>query len=202
MCLSTTTVTACSVVSVSGGARFHLTRSSFHVDADGPDESQQFATDRRDHLLFTFSPREERAITAVQPMLRLPRDLFHLSTDGGLPLPQCGAHGWAVAIGPGGFDDDAPKMRVARFGNPAAPGPRAAGILACNGTAVAHELSRLRKTREFPDLRRDRHRRDEGDPAQGTGLSIVRALVRDELRGTLRLETEGGSARFGSPRSI
>jgi two-component system, sensor histidine kinase PdtaS len=32
----------------------------------------------------------------------------------------------------------------------------------------------------------------EGDPAQGTGLSIVRALVRDELRGTLRLETEGG----------
>ena len=32
----------------------------------------------------------------------------------------------------------------------------------------------------------------EGDPAQGTGLSIVRALVRDELRGTLHLETDGG----------
>jgi two-component system, sensor histidine kinase PdtaS len=32
----------------------------------------------------------------------------------------------------------------------------------------------------------------DGDPAQGTGLSIVRALVRDELRGTLSLETRGG----------
>jgi two-component system, sensor histidine kinase PdtaS len=32
----------------------------------------------------------------------------------------------------------------------------------------------------------------EGEPEQGTGLSIVRALVRDELRGTLSLESDGG----------
>ena len=32
----------------------------------------------------------------------------------------------------------------------------------------------------------------DSDPAQGTGLSIVRALVRDELRGTLSLASEGG----------
>jgi two-component sensor histidine kinase len=32
----------------------------------------------------------------------------------------------------------------------------------------------------------------DGEPAQGTGLSIVRALVRDELRGTLSLESQGG----------
>jgi two-component sensor histidine kinase len=32
----------------------------------------------------------------------------------------------------------------------------------------------------------------EGEPAQGTGLSIVRALVRDELGGRLRLESAGG----------
>ena len=31
----------------------------------------------------------------------------------------------------------------------------------------------------------------EGEPA-GTGLSIVRALVRDELGGTLSLRNEGG----------
>jgi two-component sensor histidine kinase len=31
-----------------------------------------------------------------------------------------------------------------------------------------------------------------GEPAQGTGLSIVRALVRDELGGTLTLESGGG----------
>jgi two-component sensor histidine kinase len=32
----------------------------------------------------------------------------------------------------------------------------------------------------------------EGEPSTGTGLSIVRALVRDELGGTLLLESEGG----------
>jgi two-component system, sensor histidine kinase PdtaS len=32
----------------------------------------------------------------------------------------------------------------------------------------------------------------EGEPKQGTGLSIVRALVQDELRGTLSLESAGG----------
>jgi len=32
----------------------------------------------------------------------------------------------------------------------------------------------------------------EGEPAHGTGLSIVRALVRDELKGTLSLESDGG----------
>ncbi len=32
----------------------------------------------------------------------------------------------------------------------------------------------------------------EGQPAHGTGLSIVRALVRDELQGTLSLESNGG----------
>ena len=31
-----------------------------------------------------------------------------------------------------------------------------------------------------------------GEPSHGTGLSIVRALVRDELQGTLSLETDGG----------
>jgi two-component sensor histidine kinase len=39
---------------------------------------------------------------------------------------------------------------------------------------------------------------DDGDgiaaePRAGTGLSIVRALVRDELRGTLDLRSEGGT---------
>jgi two-component sensor histidine kinase len=31
-----------------------------------------------------------------------------------------------------------------------------------------------------------------GEPASGTGLSIVRALVRDELDGSLALESDGG----------
>jgi two-component sensor histidine kinase len=32
----------------------------------------------------------------------------------------------------------------------------------------------------------------DGEPVSGTGLSIVQALVRDELGGTLALESNGG----------
>jgi two-component sensor histidine kinase len=32
-----------------------------------------------------------------------------------------------------------------------------------------------------------------GEPGAGTGLSIVRALVRDELQGTFELRSEGGT---------
>jgi two-component sensor histidine kinase len=33
----------------------------------------------------------------------------------------------------------------------------------------------------------------DGEAKSGTGLSIVRALVRDELRGTLELRGDGGT---------
>ena len=40
--------------------------------------------------------------------------------------------------------------------------------------------------------------RDRREPPTGTGLSIVRALVRDELRGTLELDGERRHARRGA----
>ena len=125
MCPSTTTVAAFPVArSVRPRLRCRRLAVGFHVDADGPDEPQQLATDRGHHLLFTFAPRGQCAVAGVQPVLRLPRDRFHLGTDGGLALAQRGAHRRAVPIGPGRFDDDATEMGIARFGNPAAPGPR------------------------------------------------------------------------------
>jgi hypothetical protein len=88
----------------------------------------------------------------MQPVLRLPRDLFHFGAGGRLALPQGGADCWSVSIGPGRFDDDTTQMRVARFRNAAAPRPVAARILARHGTAVAHQLSWFGKAREFADL--------------------------------------------------
>src|ERR687897_900413 len=95
-------------------------------------------------------------VAAVQSVLRLPRDLFHLGTDGGLALPERGAHRRSVPIGPGRLDDDATEMRVARFRDSAAPRPLATRILARDGPAVAHQLSRFRKARELADLRGNR----------------------------------------------
>ena len=70
MCPSTTIVAAFSVLPRLGGDRCHATPFGFHVDTDGPDESQQFATNRGDHLLFTFPPRSQMAVAGVQPVLR------------------------------------------------------------------------------------------------------------------------------------
>ena len=59
------------------------------------------------------------------------------------------------------------------------------------GDRVRVELARRGRRRRARDRRRRRgHRRRA---AAGTGLSIVQALVRDELRGTLELSSVGGT---------
>ena len=57
------------------------------------------------------------------------------------------------------------------------------------GAECAIELARARRRGRARGRRRRRRLDGHGD---GTGLSIVRALVRDELRGTLELRSEGG----------
>ena len=79
----------------------------------------------------------ERAL--VQPMLRLPRNLFDLFGDALLSFAQS-VPGW-TAIAPCYFDGDSSQVRVAGLGDAAAPGPLASGILAGYSTAVAHQLA-------------------------------------------------------------
>jgi len=46
---------------------------------------------------------------------------------------------WAMAITPSGLNQNAPKVGVAGFGDPAAPDPLAAGILTRDHPSVAHQ---------------------------------------------------------------
>ena len=59
------------------------------------------------------------------------------------------------------------------------------------GDRVQRRARAARRRRRARDRRRRRRRRRATPP--GTGLSIVRALVRDELRGTLDLRSDGGT---------
>ena len=59
-------------------------------------------------------------------------------------------------------------------------------------TRVSVELRAARRRRRARDRRRRRRDREGG--VAGTGLSIVSALVRDELRGTLELRRRAGRA--------
>src|SRR6516225_11943719 len=50
----------------------------FRGDGDGPDESEQFAPDRRHNLVLVLASCRHRLVAFVQPLLRLPGDLFGL----------------------------------------------------------------------------------------------------------------------------
>src|SRR5215470_798951 len=50
--------------------------------SDRPNETEQFASQRRDNLVFVFSPRRHRLVAFVQALLGLPGDVLHLVTDG------------------------------------------------------------------------------------------------------------------------
>src|SRR5207244_4849331 len=126
----------------------------------------EFAAERGRHLLFACPTSGERAVAAMQAVLSLPCDVFHLGADRRLALAQRGTDGRAMAVRPSGFDDDTTQMRIARFGDTAASGPRATRILARYGAAVSHQLSWLRKSGELAHLGGDRHGRNQRDPAE------------------------------------
>ena len=65
----------------------------FYFYPDGPDKTQQLASDRGHHLPFFLAPCRQLPIARVQPMLRLPRDLLDLLADRLLALAQSATTG-------------------------------------------------------------------------------------------------------------
>jgi hypothetical protein len=55
------------------------------VHPDGPDEPQELARDGGHGELLALPARDELPVLAVEPVLRLPGDLFHLFGDTVLP---------------------------------------------------------------------------------------------------------------------
>ena len=114
---------------------------SFRFDADGPDEAQQFAPHGGDDLALVLACRRQPGIAFREPDLCLPGDLLDGFRHSFLSLAQPGADGWPVPITPGRFNNDAPEMRVARFGNAPASRSLAAGVLTGHRAAVTHQVA-------------------------------------------------------------
>ena len=89
------------------------------VGQGGPDEAGELAGDGGDDVLFRFAARGDRAIAAMQPLLRGPR----LRDDGrrrtALSRPQRVADERMMTVMPRGFDEHPPQMRIAGLGDPA-----------------------------------------------------------------------------------
>ncbi len=102
----------------------------------------------------------------MQAMLRGPS----LSDDGvggaALALPQGGTHEWVMSVMPGGFDEHAPQVGIARFGDGTAGLLRAAGMLGRHETDEGHGTGRRGKPTRIAEFGRDRERGQIVDAAE------------------------------------
>src|ERR1700751_1706852 len=152
-----------------------LLGNSLGSDSNGPDKAQQLSGYCCDNLPLVFARCAQFPIALVQPMLRLPRNLFGLFRDAFLSSAQSVPDTWRTTIAPCCFDNDSSQVRVAGFSDASTPGSLPAGILAGNSTAITHQLPGAFETGYLAQLGRDGHSRDIRDTAQR--LQIVDDLL-------------------------
>ena len=96
-------------------------------------------------FLWSLPARAQLHIALVQPMLRLPCNLFRLLGDAPLsPAQSIPDAGWTT-IAPGCFDNDSSQVRVVGFGDASASGSLAAGVFAGHSAAITHQLASTAK---------------------------------------------------------
>jgi len=140
---------------------------TLNLDANGPDEAEQFATDSRDDVRLGFAARREASVTIMKTELGLPGNRFDGLAQVALSLTKRQPAARPMLIRPGRFEEDAPQMGVAGLGDVTAPSARTTGVLAGNDTTVAHQLAGMIEARRWADFGHDGRRRDAGDTAPG-----------------------------------
>jgi hypothetical protein len=81
--------------------RLALVLFGFEGATERPNEAQELAADRGDHLLLAFAASEQPAVARVQPVLRLPSYRRHFGTEGRLALAKRPAVGIGTQPSPG-----------------------------------------------------------------------------------------------------
>ena len=104
-----------------------------------PDKAREFPRHRDDRHGGPLAVADEMSIAAMQPLLRPPcfADDSRRLVDGMAREPR--AQGRPMAIVPGGLDQHATRVRVARFGEGTAALALARGVLAGYEAQIAHE---------------------------------------------------------------
>src|ERR1035438_10866679 len=107
-----------------------------------PSACRVFFNDTATTEIYTLSLHDALPIyvALMQSVLRLPGDFLDLLRHPLLPFAQLRPQARPQPIAPGRFDGDSSQMRVAGFGDAAASGSLAGGLLAGHCTAVTHQL--------------------------------------------------------------
>ena len=93
-------------------------RSPWRCDvSDGPDESDEFASDGCDHDRSLLSTGEHSAVSSAEPDLRLPGNVADLHREGLLSLVHGLANLGGHSVGPRRLHDQPSRDDTARFGD-------------------------------------------------------------------------------------
>jgi hypothetical protein len=117
-----------------------LLGNSLGSGSNSPYKAQQLSGYCCDNLPLVLAGCAQFHIPLMQPVLRLPRNLFRLFRDALLSSAQSVPDTWMPTIAPCGFDNDSSQMRVAGLSDTSASGSLAAGVFAGHSTAITHQL--------------------------------------------------------------
>src|SRR5262252_10156157 len=167
-------------LSRAGGGTLRDVRARFPSRHGRPQEAHQLAGNRGHGDRRSFAVADEMAVAPMQPLLRPPRlpdDLIGLRLA---PARQRAADRGAMAIVPGGLDEDPARVRIAGFRQRTPPVGLAGGVLARHQPQVGHELPGPAEALEVHDLGHEHHRRERADAAEAAqppdGVPIRRRL--------------------------
>src|SRR5579862_287495 len=167
-----------------------------------PDESQQFAANGSYDLGFVFVLGSQFFVASAETPLSFPGDGLGFFVQPLLPLGQPTSDPGFMLVGPSGFQDDSSEMRIAGFGNVSSLDAVAAGVLARDQTAIAHQLPWIRKAGQTPNFGYYRYGDDLSHPAQCLqGLYYFPDFDRGRDHGIIdrllqKLDTIGGVFHF------
>ena len=113
VCLRFSPSVSCDSLTFSGNPTQRGILFPLDVYADCPDEAEQLAPDRGDHLLFALAARHQACIALMQPVLCLPGQRGDGRTAAPLPDGECLANRGAVPVSPS-------RLHRARASSPAA----------------------------------------------------------------------------------
>jgi hypothetical protein len=134
----------------------------------GPDKTGEFTGDGGDDVLFGFAAGGQPLVSAMESMLRRPG----VGNDGGwgaaLPLSQGVPAERMATIMPGGFDQDAPQVGIAGFGNAAAGLSGPTGVFGRHEADKRHGARGGRKAPWIAEFGSDGERGQVVDAAEAT----------------------------------
>ena len=147
--------------------RRRLPRRGRHLPRNRPDKPRELARDRGGDLRFRLSPRDEAPEARRQAELGLPRDITDDLRQRFLPVRMLATDARNPLIRPCRFGEQAAHVRIAGFGDRAAPHRRPTRVFRGHEPEIGHELARMSETREISEFCNQRNGGEERHAAQG-----------------------------------